>query len=107
MIGYKTGADMSADLKRQAHAVRQAIDARPIARDAEGRPVNPRKRRLVQVTAENGVSRQLPDLEPQARHGLSIGRPLRFERDASNQAHWYVRGMRDRNDNGQSRRKAA
>lgn len=107
MLHYKTGADLAADLKRQAHAVRQAVDARPVAFDDNGKPRNPRKARLVPVTSAHGTSRQLPDLEPQARHAIAIGRPLPSLADEDGKRHWYVRAMRDRNDNGRRRRRAA
>ena len=69
MIGYKTGADMSADLKRHAHRVRQAVDALP----AEGNR-NPRRARMIQrasVADKNGsCPYEAPHLRPKARHAL-------------------------------------
>lgn len=63
MIGYKTGSDMSAELKRTAHAVRQTIDARKIT-VVDGEKVDPRR-------SHRGVQ-----LRPRDRHALYTGKSV-------------------------------
>lgn len=106
---YKTGAAMSADLKRAARAVRDAVDAKPIGKDEHGRPVNPRLQRLCQITADAGQSYQLPDMEPRSRHRTSMSRWANYGESvrARESFGWYLGGMVDRNDSANRRGKAA
>lgn len=62
---------MSAELKRTAHAVRQAVDAKPVRVDASGRTVNPRRERLVVIASAVPVAYEQPYLHPRTRHRLS------------------------------------
>ena len=70
MLLYKTGNDFSADLKRTAHRVRQAIDTAPITADAiTGNLSHPRRRRLCRAdsTAAPTIT---PHLSRAIRHRL-------------------------------------
>ena len=75
---YATGNAFSADLKRTAHRVRQAIDAMPKRMlDAEGKPYNPRKRRLVAIPLYDKTTNTTaqvivpPSLDGRVRHTLA------------------------------------
>lgn len=72
---YYTGrrSFMTADLKRTAHAVRCAIDAKPITKDPDsGLMINPRKRRLVSIpVGDSEYKVEAPSLSPRARHTLA------------------------------------
>lgn len=66
---------LSADLKRQAHDVRQAVDARPIMHDAKtGKAVNPRLARKIAIPVGVADYRyDAPELAPDRRHRLAWG----------------------------------
>lgn len=76
MLGYKTGNDFSADLKRTAHRVRQAVDALPITTDAiTGATIHPRRRRLTRRLWDSTEATEAPHLPGQRRHTICHARP--------------------------------
>jgi hypothetical protein len=69
---YKVGNDFSADLKRQAHAVRQVVDNLPITSDPNtGEVIHPRRRRQTQP---EGGRRHDPHISRTLRVALSRAR---------------------------------
>ena len=62
-------AAFAADLKRQAHAVRRAVDAMPVIQDPiTDEVINPRKRRLCNIAPAGATKPQIvaPGLNPGA-----------------------------------------
>lgn len=75
MILYKTGSDFSGDLKRYAHAVRQAVDVKPITSDPiTGEVHHPRRRRQVGWDVERRWPRRDPHIPRAVRVAVSRGR---------------------------------
>ncbi len=75
---YGKRSHATADLKRHAHAVRQAVDAKPIIVDPiTGKVTNPRKARYIDRVSmwdgKNPYPREPPHLAPRARHAWAWG----------------------------------
>lgn len=99
---YMNKMQMAADLKRAAHAVRQAVDNDDRIVLGNGRTINPRQARMVSITADSGASMQLPDLAPRHRHKLAMRRQDNYSEfaRARDTFGWYVESMIDRNARG-------
>jgi hypothetical protein len=108
MYRYKTGAAMAADLKRAAHAVRVAVDNKPMGIDQHGRPINPRLARLCQITADAGISFHLPDLDPARRHRTATAKHVNYGESTRHRDSfgWYLPAMRDRHTSMKTKRAA-